>query len=82
MERMTPEQFCYWFKGFLEIGKGGNLTDLHWNRIKGKLDEVLGLTTIASFSGYATTANAVPQSYDRGFAPCEDQNCTLCYPRP
>lgn len=40
---MTPEQFCYWLQGFVEMSHGendGNITPKQWQMITDHLKEV------------------------------------------
>jgi|HubBroStandDraft_6_1064221.scaffolds.fasta_scaffold363203_2 hypothetical protein len=38
-DRLTPDQFCYWFQGFAEL-HGGIPTPEHWESIKRHLELV------------------------------------------
>lgn len=39
---MTPEEFCLWLQGFMEVtGTSYSPTQTEWNRIKTKLDSVV-----------------------------------------
>lgn len=42
---MTPEQFCYWMQGFVELGGGSPPTTEQWDSIGKHLQQVFNKVT-------------------------------------
>jgi hypothetical protein len=55
---MTPEQFCYWMQGFVEITSGEMPTPGQWKSIGEHLQQVFNKKTPPV--GPATTTPAIP----------------------
>ena len=56
---MTPEQFCYWMQGFVELSGGNPPTTQQWQSISEHLQQVFKKKTPTMLTP-ATTTPAVP----------------------
>lgn len=59
---MTPEQFCYWLQGFVEMNPNAMLTGTQWIIVKDHLKLVMNKQTPNRFPGNVQIAPIFPNS--------------------
>jgi hypothetical protein len=57
---MTPENFCYWLNGFIEINQPEEITEKQLQIIKDHLKLVMEKKTPHRDIGYVTTSTSFP----------------------
>lgn len=61
--KLTPEQFCYWLKGFVEMNPEAMITHTQWLILKDHLNLVFKKETpLRQFPNFATPGTIPPMN--------------------